>query len=205
MSEKLPQSLPCLNIQIGIKQLEGNQDLYVKLLKKFAECNQDLAQKIADRLEHNDHKKARLLAHSVKGVAGSIGAKELYLASAALEASIMQGAIKDAFQNFATTLETVLHSIAALLHDQEKSKPSSGVTKGIDPNLLFPLLDELEASLQAGDFKALQCYASLQQYVRATTVAEEVSSWQEHINLFDYKKVAEQLAMLRIKLRNGTT
>ncbi len=202
MPEKLPHSLPYLNIKIGIKQLEGNKELYIKLLRKFTECNQDLAEKIADRLEHNDNKKARLMAHSIKGVAGSIGAKELYLASAALEAAIMQGETENALHDFTTTLETVLHSIGALLHDQKKSRPSSGVAKGVDPDLLCPLLDELEASLQAGDFKALQCYASLQQYVRDTTVAEEVNSWQEHISLFDYKKVTEQLAMLRIKLRN---
>jgi len=204
MSEKLPRSLPCLNIQIGIKQLEGNQGLYIKLLKKFAECNQGLAEKIADRLEHNDDKKARLLAHSIKGVAGSIGAKELYMASAALETAIMQGRTQNALHDFTTTLETVLHSITALVQDQEKSRPGSDVAKDVDPDLFFPLLDELEASLQAGDFKALQCYAKLQQGVRDTTVAEEVNSWQKYINLFDYKNVAEQLAMLRIKLRNRT-
>jgi HPt (histidine-containing phosphotransfer) domain-containing protein len=204
MSEKIPHSLPCLNIQIGIKQLEGNQNLYIKLLRKFAECNQDFAEKIADRLEQNDDKKARLLAHSIKGVAGSIGAKELYLASATLEAAIMHGETKNALHDFTTTLETVLLSITALLQDQEKSMPSSDVVKDIDPDFLFPLLDELEVFLQASDFKALQCYAGLQQYVRDTALAEEVNSWQESINLFEYKNIAEQLAMLRITLRNHT-
>ncbi len=205
MSEKLPRSLPCLDIQAGIKQLEGNKELYIKLLRKFAECNHDLAEKIADRLEHNDDKKARMLAHSTKGVSGSIGATELYLASAALEAAIIQGETKNAFHDFTTLLEIVLQSIAALLHDQEESKPPSAVAKNLDPELLFPLLDELDASLQAGDFKALQCYVNLQQYVGDTVVAEEVNAWERHINLFDYKLVAEQLAMLRIKLRNHTS
>ena len=108
MPEKLPLSLPCLDIQAGIRQLEGNQELYIKLLKKFAECNQDLAENIAERLQHNDKKKARILAHSTKGVAGSIGATELYLASAALESAIMQGnteKAENALQDFTVLLK----------------------------------------------------------------------------------------------------
>uniref|UniRef100_UPI0040563E97 Hpt domain-containing protein n=1 Tax=Candidatus Electrothrix sp. TaxID=2170559 RepID=UPI0040563E97 len=202
MSEKLPRSLPCLDVQTGIKQLEGNKDLYIKLLKKFVECNQDLAEKIADRLEQNDDKKARILAHSTKGIAGSIGATELYLASAALETAIMQGEPENALHDFTILFDTVLQSITALIHDQKEKKPTPAVAKNWDPDFLFPLLEELESSLQAGDFKALQCYTNLQRYVKGTAVAEEVNRWEHHINLFDYRQVAEQLAMLRMKLRN---
>ncbi|MCI5164258.1 MAG: Hpt domain-containing protein, partial [Candidatus Electrothrix sp. AX5] len=115
MSEKLPRSLPCLDIQAGIKQLEGNKDLYIKLLKKFAECNHDLAKKITDNLANNEEKKARIQAHSTKGVSGSLGATELYLASAALEIAITQGKTENALQDFATILKTVVEDFIKLL------------------------------------------------------------------------------------------
>jgi two-component system sensor histidine kinase/response regulator len=205
MSEKLPRSLPCLNIQAGIKQLEGNKDLYIKLLKKFTECNHDLTEKITDKLSNNEEKKARILAHSTKGVSGSIGASELYQASAALEAAITRGNPENALQDFAVILKTVLQSIAALLHDQEhNSPPPPAAGKDVDRDILFPLLDELDAYLQVGDFNALESYVTLQKSVGDTVVAEEVNSWEASINLFEYKQVAEKLAMLRIKLRNRT-
>jgi two-component system sensor histidine kinase/response regulator len=204
MSEKLPRSLPCLDIQAGIKQLEGNKDLYIKLLKKFAECNHDLAEKIADKLATSEEKKARILAHSTKGVSGSIGATELYFASAALEIAITQGKTEKALQDFAAILKTVLHSITALLHDQEHDGPTLATGKDVDLDILFPLLDELDACLQTGDFNALECYNSLRKIVRETVVAEEVNTWATSINLFEYKQVAEKLAMLRMRLRHRT-
>ncbi|MCI5149791.1 MAG: Hpt domain-containing protein [Candidatus Electrothrix sp. MAN1_4] len=204
MPGKLPLSLPCLDIQAGIRQLEGNQDLYIKLLKKFAECNQDLAENIAERLQHNDKKKAQILAHSTKGVAGSIGATELYMASATLETALMQGNAENTLQDFTVLLKTVLQSIHALLHDQEQNDPIPRMAKDLDVEHLFHLLDELDMHLRAGDFNALQSYVSLQEYVGDTEVAEEVNTWEDPINLFDYTRIAEQLAMLRIKLRSRT-
>lgn len=204
MSEKLPRSLPCLDIQAGIKQLEGNKDLYIKLLRKFAECNHDLAEKIAATLTNKDDKKARILAHSTKGVSGSIGATELYLASAALEAAITRGNPENALQDFAVILKTVLQSTAALLHDQEQQEPCPAAGKNADPDILLPLLDELDAYLHAGEFNALESYVSLQKAVADTAVAEEVASWATFINRFKYKQVAEKLAMLRIRIRNRT-
>ncbi len=202
MSEKLPRSLPCLDIQAGIKQLEGNKDLYIKLLKKFAECNYDLAEKITDTLANNEEKKARILAHSTKGVSGSIGATELYLASAALEVAITQGKTENALQDFVAILKTVLRSIAALLHDREHD--SLAAEKDVDLEILFPLLDKLDACLRAGDFNALESYITLQKAVADTAVATEVNTWAASVNLFEYKQVAEKLAMLRIRLRNRT-
>ncbi|MCI5135963.1 MAG: hypothetical protein D3920_13040, partial [Candidatus Electrothrix sp. AW2] len=63
---------------------------------------------------------------------------------------------------------------------------------------------ELDAYLQAGDFQALQRYVTLQRYVADTTLAAEVNTWEKHINLFEYRQVAEKLAMLRLMLRNQT-
>ncbi|MCI5120411.1 MAG: Hpt domain-containing protein, partial [Candidatus Electrothrix sp. AUS4] len=206
MSDKLPRSLPCLNIQFGIQQLEGNQDLYIKLLRKFAECNHDLAEKIAERLTAQDDKKARLLAHSTKGVAGSLGATELYLASAALEAAISQGKTEQALQGFSSTLNTVLQSIEALLQDQDLQVPESPLSerKDVDIETLLPLLNKLDAYLQSGDFRALEGYAALQQAVAATELAEEVNAWALYMSHFKYKEVAEKLAMFQLKIRNRT-
>ena len=207
MSKELPHSLPCLDIQAGIRQLEGNQDLYVKLLKKFAECNHDLAEKIADKLADNDNKKARILVHSSKGVSGSIGAAELYLTSAALETAITRAKTEYALQEFSTVLNTVLRSIKALLRNRKyenrkDEEGSSAEKQNLNAEILLPMLDKLAAYLQAGDFKALESYADLKKSVGGTEVAMDVYAWESHINLFQYKQVAEKLALLQLKLRN---
>ncbi|MCI5225052.1 MAG: Hpt domain-containing protein, partial [Candidatus Electrothrix sp. AR4] len=161
MIEKLPRALPCLDIQAGIRQLEGNRELYVKLLKKFAECNLDLVCKIEENLNENDHKTARMLAHSTKGVSGSIGATDLYFAASTLESAIIQGEHKNALQDFSLTLRTVLQSIAALLYDQENNDIPLPLGKKVKVSDLVSMLEELDHYLKSGDFKALQSYAAL--------------------------------------------
>ena len=202
MSKELPRSLPCLDIQAGIKQLEGNQDLYLKLLKKFAECNHDLAEKITEKLADSENEKARILAHSTKGVSGSIGAVELYLASAALEVAVTRGQTGHALQEFSAVLATVLQSITALLRDREDKESPPVEEKNPDTDTLFPILDELDAYLQAGDFNALEHYTDLKKSVQGTGIAAEVNSWESRMTRFQYKQVAEKLALLRLELRN---
>ncbi len=207
MPEKLPRVLPSLDIQAGIRQLEGNKKLYLKLLKKFAECNVDLSCKIEKHLNKNEQDTAKRLIHSTKGVSGSIGAMDLYLASVTLESAIIRGDYTDALRHFTLTLRTVLQSIAALLHDQEEKKialsdtPSS-LGKKMDIATLIPMIEELDHYLKAGDFKALQSYTALQHYVVDSVLEDEINLLESHITLFDYKTVAEKLAMIHIKLRN---
>ncbi|MCI5133251.1 MAG: Hpt domain-containing protein, partial [Candidatus Electrothrix sp. EH2] len=155
MSQELPRSLPCLDIQAGIRQLEGNQELYLRLLKKFAECNHNLAEQIADKLANTENEQARILAHSTKGVSGSIGATELFLASAALETAVTRGKTGYALQEFSAVLDTVLQSIEALVRNRD-AENLCAEEKNPDMEILLPMLEELETYLQAGDFKALE-------------------------------------------------
>ncbi|XOF35096.1 MAG: Hpt domain-containing protein [Candidatus Electrothrix sp. YB6] len=198
----LPHSLPCLDIRAGIRQLEGNTKLYISLLQKFAECNRDLMARMEGNLEENNWNAARRLAHSTKGVAGSIGATELYMASAALEAAVTQGDYRPALQDFSRTVETVLHSIAALLHDQHQEDLPRSLEGKLDSDVLCSLLEELDHDLRAGDFKALQSYAALQRYVTDTALEEEVNELEPYVHLLEYRQVAEKLALIRLRLRN---
>ena len=121
--------------------------------------------------------------------------------SATLEAAITQGETEAALQDFTSILNTVLQSIGALTYDQEEEPPSIE-KKDVDIELLSPILEELTISLHASDFKALEHYATLQKLVKNTALAQEVDSWAQKINRFEYKQVAEKLAMLQIQLRN---
>ena len=207
MPEKLPRVLPCLDIQAGIRQLEGNRKLYIRLLKKFAECNVDLSCKIEKYLEENEQNTAKRLIHSIKGVSGSIGATDLYLAAVTLESAVIQGDYTDALRHFTLILRIVIQSISALLYDQEEKKVSlsdtpSSLGKKIDAATLTPMIEELDHHLKSREFKALQSYAALQHYVVDSVLEDEINRMEPHITLFDYKKVAEKLAMIQIKLRN---
>ena len=72
-ADELPD-VPGLNTAEGLMRVAGNKKLYRKLLRQFSNTEADAAHRIASALAENDRALAERLAHSVKGVAGNIGA-----------------------------------------------------------------------------------------------------------------------------------
>jgi len=72
--------LPCIaeiNTDIGLNCTQGDKELYLKLLIKFYHSNIDFSQSFKQAIMEPDHQRALRLAHTLKGVAGTIGAKQL--------------------------------------------------------------------------------------------------------------------------------
>jgi two-component system, sensor histidine kinase and response regulator len=77
-----------LNTADGLYRVAGNKKLYRKLLRQFSSTEADAAQRIASALAAKDRPLAERLAHTVKGVAGNIGAPAVQNAAAQLEKAI---------------------------------------------------------------------------------------------------------------------
>ena len=90
-ADELPD-VPGLNTAEGLLRVAGNKKLYRKLLRQFSNTEADAAQRIASALAENDRALAERLAHSVKGVAGNIGATAVQNAAANLEKAIASSA-----------------------------------------------------------------------------------------------------------------
>ena len=84
----LPLSgLPGISVKSGLKKVGGNRKLYRKLLNKFRRNYAGVDMK-SETLWMDDLETATRLAHTIKGLAGNIGAQELHLTAADLEAAI---------------------------------------------------------------------------------------------------------------------
>ena len=75
----------------GLAKVGGNRKLYRKLLSKFRRNHTSVADDIKNALEKDDLETATRLAHTIKGLAGNIGAQELHLAAVDLEDSPQTG------------------------------------------------------------------------------------------------------------------
>ncbi|MCG8619156.1 MAG: response regulator, partial [Desulfobacterales bacterium] len=73
----LPDSLPGIDMEEGIRRIGGNKKLYRNLLLKMKSDYTDAANEIGTLLEAGKPEDAERLAHTVKGVAGNLGAKQL--------------------------------------------------------------------------------------------------------------------------------
>ena len=76
---------PGLDVPAALQRLDGNGGLYLKLLRDFVAGYGDAAAQVREGLRADLRDEAIHLIHSMKGVAGNIGGKELAAAAAELE------------------------------------------------------------------------------------------------------------------------
>ncbi|MEY4755513.1 MAG: hypothetical protein RJA34_411 [Pseudomonadota bacterium] len=81
----LQTELPGLDLALGLRRCAGKPAFYRNMLVRFAHTQQDVIQQIRQAITAADGALARRLAHTLKGVAGSVGALGVQSAAQALE------------------------------------------------------------------------------------------------------------------------
>jgi two-component system sensor histidine kinase/response regulator len=89
--ERLPEH-EGLDVQAGLARAGGKVGLYRSLLRQFADQQGDALAGIEAALAKHDRPLARRIAHSLRGVAGNLGASQVQSAAARLEAAIHETA-----------------------------------------------------------------------------------------------------------------
>jgi two-component system sensor histidine kinase/response regulator len=86
-AEPLPE-IPDVDVSQSVRRIGGNVALYYSLLDKFRLKEHDIADRIREALAANDRETAERLAHTLRGITGTLGAKNLQELAASLENSI---------------------------------------------------------------------------------------------------------------------
>ncbi|KKK46920.1 hypothetical protein LCGC14_3160430, partial [marine sediment metagenome] len=167
--------LPGISVKSGLIKAGGNRKLYQKLLSKFHRNHSDVANGIRNALDMVGPDTATRLAHTIKGVAGNIGARNLYLAATDLEAALRQkqiGNIAGLLDAFSEALDLVLDSIVALEYkepDAARARMSAEpVLESIDRDRVLSLLRELREFLEEDDTQAVRTLEALREALPAT-------------------------------------
>jgi signal transduction histidine kinase/CheY-like chemotaxis protein len=88
--EPLPD-LPGINVAASVRRIGGNVTLYFSLLEKFRVNQRNFAASFREALAANDRDTAERLAHTLRGIAGTLGAETLQELARLLESSIRKG------------------------------------------------------------------------------------------------------------------
>ena len=107
---------PGIDLQRGIKQVGGNPDFYLKLLAKFVTNHGECVQQLNEMLERSELDDARRSAHTIKGVAGNIGAYELQKRATELEATLAKGKTpsEELLQDYTQACEILFNTIRGI-------------------------------------------------------------------------------------------
>ncbi|MBF0549700.1 MAG: response regulator [Deltaproteobacteria bacterium] len=107
----LPESVAGIDMGEALLRLEGNKKLLVTLLNNFGKTFGNVVIEIRQAVDNQDLETARRLAHTLKGTAGNLSAKDLQRAADKFEAAI---AGKDT-QNIQGLIDGIDHALYRIL------------------------------------------------------------------------------------------
>jgi len=84
-----------INFELGLSYVAGNEDIYKRFLLKFYNNNKNFIDKYENAIHNKDYEQAEAMAHSMKGVAGYIGAEKISEMCKNLEQSIRDNDLKN--------------------------------------------------------------------------------------------------------------
>ena len=149
-----------LDTRDGLTRVAGNRKLYLKLLRQFVEQQGPAVAEIAAALEKGDAALAERGAHTLKGVAANLGAKQVQAAASVLEEVIRHrgGAAETepVLQQVAKVLDPLLEQLRNFLPSPETSKPSPVSHSPADPAQTRAAAEQLAQLLADFDSGAVE-------------------------------------------------
>lgn len=104
-----------IDIKAGLSTTQHNSELYHRLLIKFKNNYQDIITKLSAAFYQEEHAEVEHLAHTLKGVAGNIGAMQLFNSTQKLENAANEQHISETLiEAVAYELDIVLSSLQEL-------------------------------------------------------------------------------------------
>ncbi len=194
----LPASLPGIDIGDGLYHLAGNAAVYVRLLGQFTGNMGSCVDSIRESLKNGDNSGAVMRAHSLKSVAGNLGARELFAAARDVELTLKEG--RDAsslIDSMGTELGKVVQGLDRWL--KTKARPKGGAVAGVDVKRLKEKAAALEALLKDDDTASIGAIEEIES-MGIPAIADILDVMRRKAENYDFESVIGKLADLRDRL-----
>lgn len=199
-----PLTIEGIDAEGGLRRVVGNRKLYLDLLRRFSEGQRGFDSRIKEAFDRGDLRTAERLAHTLKGVAGNIGAGEVQALVGELEACIYVKAFKSAaglFERLSALLTATLDRIDAALSSHANPVASSE-SEGDDFRSLDEMLSRLERYAEESDSEAVEYFDTARAELVSQLGLQIVEELGSAIRAYDFSTTLE---ILRGIPRNSVT
>ncbi len=192
---------PGLDLEIGLSHVAGNRVLLDSVLARYRETGGKQMTRIREALDAGDANLARLLAHSARGTAGTIGATGLCAAATNLETVIVEGALGERLVPALEAFERETASLLAALGErnepvaQEEDHGESGSDRR-EIAMICARIRELIAENDAG----VPCLLDEHKSLLARAFPGSFRKLETAVNQYDYEAACR---ILEGELQNG--
>lgn len=198
----LPKQLLPFDLEAALLLTNGNAKLLHKLILMFQKNYENTVVQLQTQLASGSYEEAERLAHSLKGVAGTLAASELQVAAAALEHAFKTLQL-DTINTLITNLETSLNpalKAAASLKQTATATIKTGASVTLDNEVINASLLELQQHISQNALKARKLFEQLQGHLLGKGVDSDVEALGEKLECLDFQAALPYIDQLIIQL-----
>ena len=193
-----------LNTAQGLSAVRGNANKYLEVLTAFAHSYQKDVVDLAQLLENGKNNELRVIAHSLKGTAATLGAYRLADWVAQFERLILQPQPdQDNLRSLITVIGQEYNALsAATLACVNYLTTENTAPQALDTQTreaLEVVLDELDTLLEQGDTAAIALFENNTDALR-TLLGSECEELEQQIRRFGFSQAQTRLHELRQNL-----
>ena len=186
--------LPGVDVKAGLATTLNDQKLYRRLLAKFRDTYGAFAEKFRAAQRDADPSAATRAAHTLRGAAGTIGAKAVQGSAAELELAcrdkVTGARVDELLAKTLAELAPVIAGLAGIAAERPDEGPGRAA---LDPQRVRALTDRLRALLADNDSEAGETVQELAELARGTALAPGVKKVASAVADYDFESALKAL------------
>ncbi|MGA8435566.1 MAG: response regulator [Methyloceanibacter sp.] len=194
-----PLDIDGIDVKSALKRTGGNRKRYVALLRRFAQQQASTVDEIRKALSMGDAATAERAAHSLKGVAGTLGATTLSETAAKAETAIKTGqGIDTALTSLFAGLGAAVRAIRAALPEEIPTNGGGGASR--DPRTVVKPLTQLKRLLETDDGEAADFMIDARSDLSGVLTPTEIETLSELVGDFNFEAALKCLSAITDRL-----
>ncbi len=182
-----------INVEGGLLRVNGNKILYRKLLFSFRKDHENAVREIRSSLEREDIRMAERLAHTLKGVAGNLGAEDLAKVVETLDSELKKkaynrGKVEKYLKRAEECSGKVMTSIKEFEKSlqKQKSQKEQKRTGPFDKAKIEPIVQQLKLAIQQNDTIAIEHFQEFKEQLIDTGLDNELKELESSIDEYNF-------------------
>lgn len=181
-----------LNVENGLRSFSGKQEKYLQMLQRFLTIHLGDALFIEDLLAKDDRQTACRQAHTLKGVAATLGLETVRESAAILEQALK---LSESGNDVLLLIERLSECLkmAELSIRQIVVEPQADATIAIDPFDLKQRLVSLESALETDSLEAVEVWREIKPQLSQLIGSENIKTLHWQLEQYDLPAALESL------------
>ncbi|MBF0379708.1 MAG: response regulator [Magnetococcales bacterium] len=215
ISGELMPNIPGIDTQIGLRNVGGKIKNYFSFLTKFRKNQGGVAEDIQQALAAQDIALATRLAHTLKGVSGTLGANTLYKKSGEIESAIRKSAdskeIQNLLQQIAVELDEICRTIDQVIPKNVSKSTVLGSPEQSDEIIAKrdALLRKMYNQLRTFDSDVENTILALKEIPHSKQMIDYLDKIEEQVAIYDFEGMTSTLVQctdfLGVDVENGNS